>query len=95
MPKSRLLLIACFRMETNTNNNPPAGDLRPNIYAALIITLVLAVAAVALRFLARRLVKIPLWLDDWLTLVSLVCTTLSTASPKIDSKGFQGYYTRL
>jgi hypothetical protein len=49
------------------------GNLQPSIYAAVTITLVLAVIAVALRFVARRLTRSPLRLDDWLTIVALVC----------------------
>jgi hypothetical protein len=64
--------LADFKMNSTTSSNPPAGDLQPDLHAALIITLILAVAAVALRFLARRLVKASIWLDDWLTLLALV-----------------------
>ena len=59
-------------MDSTPDSNPPAGNLQPNLYAAVIITLTLAVAAVSLRFLARRLVKAPLWIDDWLALAALV-----------------------
>src|SRR6516162_3936439 len=51
----------------------PAESLQPNIYAAVCITTALAVVAVPLRFLARRLIRTDLWLDDWLSLVALVC----------------------
>jgi hypothetical protein len=59
-------------MDSTPNNNPPAGNLQPDIHAALTVTLILAITAVALRFLARRLVKASIMLDDWLTLVALV-----------------------
>lgn len=36
--------------------------------------LALATCAVSLRFYARRVQKVPLLLDDWLTLPSLVCS---------------------
>jgi hypothetical protein len=59
-------------MDSTPSSNPPAGNLQPDIHAALIVTLILAITAVALRFLARRLVKASIMLDDWLTLVALV-----------------------
>jgi hypothetical protein len=54
--------------------------MQPNIYAALIITVILAFSAVMLRLLARRLVRTPLWLDDWLTLVALVGAPASSSA---------------
>jgi hypothetical protein len=71
-------------MEGTSNNTIPAGDLQPNLYAVIIITLTLAMWAVALRFLARRLVKAGLWLDDWLSLMALVRRMRSTAYFSID-----------
>jgi hypothetical protein len=59
-------------MDSIPRNNPPSGNLQPNLYAALIVTPILAIIAVALRFFARRLVHASMWLDDWLALVALV-----------------------
>jgi hypothetical protein len=59
-------------MDSTPSSNPPAGNLLPDLHAALVVTLMLAITAVALRFLARRLVKASILLDDWLTLVALV-----------------------
>lgn len=67
-----LSFLTDFKMDSTPSSNPPAGNLQPNLHAALIVTLILAVTAVILRFLARRLVKASIWLDDWLTLVALV-----------------------
>ena len=54
----------------------PTPDLsesyRPSLYAAAIITWILALIAVALRFTARRLTHLHLWYDDWLVVVALV-----------------------
>jgi hypothetical protein len=60
-----------FKM-ASVSSNPPAGNLQPNIHAAVIITPIIAIIAVSLRFLARRLVHASMWIDDWLTLVALV-----------------------
>ena len=45
---------------------------RPQVYAAEIAVYPLAVVAVVLRFLARRVAKNPLWIDDWFILVAFV-----------------------
>lgn len=58
---------------------PPGTDIHasraPQIYAATIITFLLAVLAVALRFWARRLLKARVWLDDWIIVLALVFAT--------------------
>jgi hypothetical protein len=59
-------------MDSMPRSNPLSGNLQPNLYAALIVTPILAIIAVALRFLVRRLLHTPMWLDDWLALVALV-----------------------
>jgi hypothetical protein len=59
-------------MDSMPRSNPLSGNLQPNLYTAVIVTLILAIIAVALRFFARRLVHTSMWLDDWLTLVALV-----------------------
>jgi hypothetical protein len=59
-------------MDSTPSSNPPPGNLQPDLHAVVIVTLILAITAVALRFLARRLVKASILLDDWLTLVALV-----------------------
>ena len=42
------------------------------VYVVTIITYVLVVIAVALRFWVRRLLKTQIWLDDWLAAAALV-----------------------
>ena len=59
-------------MDSIPRSNPPSGNLQPNLHAAVIVTPILAITAVALRLFARRLAHVPLWLDDWLTLAALV-----------------------
>jgi hypothetical protein len=59
-------------MDSIPRSSPPSGNLQPNLHAAVIVTPILAITAVALRFLARRLVHARMWLDDWLILVALV-----------------------
>jgi hypothetical protein len=59
-------------MDSMPRSNPPAGNLQPNLYAAVIATPILAIIVVALRFISKRLVHSAMWLDDWLTLVALV-----------------------
>ena len=82
-------------MNSTPSNNPPAGNLQPDIYAAVIITLILAVTAVALRFIARRLVKASIWLDDWLTLVALVrYSSIQEFHPSSIITSFQVYDSR-
>src|SRR5204862_2380102 len=66
--------LAHAEMESTPNSVRPNGNIQQDIYVATIITLILAVIAVALRFLARRLIRSPIWLDDWLILVALVCS---------------------
>lgn len=45
---------------------------RPQVYAAVIATYILAAIAISLRFWARKLLKTKLWLDDWIAAASLV-----------------------
>ena len=59
-------------MDSISRSNPPSGNLQPNLHAAVIVTPILAITAVVLRFSARRLAHASMWLDDWLTLVALV-----------------------
>ena len=48
-------------------------DMRPNIIAASTISIILAYAAVTLRFVARWRVRAAVLADDWWILVALVC----------------------
>ncbi|KAM5528463.1 hypothetical protein FOXYSP1_18944 [Fusarium oxysporum f. sp. phaseoli] len=48
----------------------------PEIVAALATTWAIATICVPLRFFARRLKGYPLWIDDWLALFSLACTSV-------------------
>ena len=43
--------------------------------ATSIVTWVLAVAAVVLRIVCRRMRKMRLWIDDWLIIAALVHTS--------------------
>ena len=56
---------------------PPGLNLAetqvPRILGVNIATYVLAVIAVSLRFVSRRLVRSYLWWDDWLMVLALVC----------------------
>ena len=56
---------------------PPGIDLRatqvPRILGVNIATFALAVMAICLRFIARRLTRLPYWWDDWLMLPAIVC----------------------
>ncbi len=44
----------------------------PEIICAVSITWFLALVAVGARILSRRLIRYPLWYDDWLIVASLV-----------------------
>jgi hypothetical protein len=76
------------------SSNQPTGNLQPNLHAAVIVTPTLAIIAVALRFLARRLVRTSIWLDDWLTLVALVRYPLTKEIPISIITLFQVYDNR-
>lgn len=58
---------------------PPGVGLQdtqvPRILGVNIATFTLAVAAISLRFTARRLTHLPFWWDDWLMLPAIVCLT--------------------
>ena len=63
--------------------DPPAGlDLSesqvPRILGVNIATLILAILAVALRFISRRVSNAKFWWDDWLTLPALVSVSSSS-----------------
>ena len=55
---------------------PPGLDIhasrQPSLYAATIITWILAVVAVGLRFWCRKMTKSGYKLDDWLVVVATV-----------------------
>lgn len=59
---------------------PPGLDLTetqvPRILGVNISTFVIAIVAVALRFVCRRMNRAPLWWDDWLMIPSLVMANL-------------------
>lgn len=62
-------------MADPTQPLPPAyiaADEGPQLDAITIAVFTLAVVAVTLRFLARVLIKAPIWWDDFLILVALV-----------------------
>ncbi|KAF2806913.1 uncharacterized protein BDZ99DRAFT_422208 [Mytilinidion resinicola] len=62
-------------MESNPSHIDLSASRQPQIWAAIGTTYALAVICVALRFLARRLVKFTFWLDDWLVLGALAILT--------------------
>ena len=55
---------------------PPGIDLSasevPRILGVNIATFILAVIAIVLRFMARRLTRAPFWWDDWLMIPAIV-----------------------
>ena len=56
---------------------PPAGidlsqNLGPTILAASLTTWLLALIAIALRLVGRRMKGVTLWLDDWLIIAAVV-----------------------
>jgi hypothetical protein len=72
-------------MDPMPRSDPPAGNLQPNLYAAVIATPILAIMVVALRFISKRLVHSTMWLDDWLTLVALVRYSPIQEPPILDN----------
>jgi hypothetical protein len=72
---------------------PPPSDLDlnetrvPEIFGALISTWALAAIVVVLRIVARRLKGNPLWIEDWLVLVSLVFSPTSPFQQKRSAHG--------
>jgi hypothetical protein len=72
-------------MDSMHRSNPPAGNLQPNLYVAVIATPILAILVVALRFISKRLVRSSMWLDDWLTLVALVRYSPTQELPILDN----------
>ena len=65
---------------------PRLNDSRqPEVLAAIIVMMVLAIAAVVLRLIARRLSAARLGIDDFLILVALV-HSLQSLSPLISDK---------
>ena len=50
-----------------------AENRAPEIYAAHITIYCLAVVAVTLRLITRKLIRSSLWWDDYFILASLVC----------------------
>lgn len=51
---------------------PLEQDLRQEVRILTIIFTIIAVVVVALRFVSRRKIKAPFWVDDWLILAALV-----------------------
>lgn len=49
------------------------GSLRPDVFAAMLCTLIPALLALALRIHARVSRKVKLWYDDYLAIAALVC----------------------
>ena len=58
-------------MQPNTDSSDPTDELR-NLGGSIIATWLIALIAVCLRFLARRLSKAGLWYDDWLVIPAAV-----------------------
>jgi hypothetical protein len=57
-------------------------DQAPQLIALFVVITALAVFAVALRLIARRLAQLPLWWDDYLLIVASVSGAL----------GFYGFH---
>ena len=49
-----------------------SDTVQPNLIATIVLGLAVACLAVILRFLARRMNKLPFRADDWLVLLALV-----------------------
>ena len=49
------------------------SDKRTLVVSTGIAMLILAVVAVVLRFVSRRVIRVPFLIDDWLMLAALVC----------------------
>lgn len=65
-----------------TSYEMPAGtdlseSMQPTILAVNIIGFVLSAAAVGLRLVARKMSNAPLWWDDWMIVLALVCLNAS------------------
>lgn len=48
-------------------------SIQADVYTSVLITLVPAILSFGLRFYARSIKKVPLWWDDWLAVVGMVC----------------------
>ena len=48
------------------------AGLQPDVYASIFITMAAASTALALRLIARRMTKVPLWYDDYFAVVAFV-----------------------
>ena len=62
-------MSSTLKFDPNVNGN---ASNAPQLYAAAITSYILAVAAVALRFWSRRLMRTRLWVDDWTIAGALV-----------------------
>jgi integral membrane sensor domain MASE1 len=58
------------------------ADLLPNIYSSVVVTLVVAVVALVLRFISRRITKQKVWYDDWLCVVAFVSPCSRFSPPR-------------
>ena len=58
-------------MQQSTGDSDPTAELT-SLRGVIIATWVMALLAVCLRFLARRLSKAGLWYDDWLMIPATV-----------------------
>ncbi|KAM0799831.1 hypothetical protein BDR22DRAFT_822202 [Usnea florida] len=61
-------------MQQATDSSNPTGELR-RLGGSIIATWLIALIAVCLRFLARRLSKAALWYDDWLIIPAVLVAT--------------------
>ena len=66
------------------NSPPPGVDLSetqvPRILGVNIATYILALIAINLRFVSRRLSRAPFWWDDWLMIPAIVSYRIATLS---------------
>ncbi|KAF2491429.1 hypothetical protein BU16DRAFT_565134 [Lophium mytilinum] len=79
-------------MGSNINLN---ATQQPQIWAAVGTTYALAVAFVALRTFARRLLRNTLWLDDWLLFASLASLTALLVVIKLSTDSGLGRHTAI
>ena len=68
--RSQVLLLSLQMQQSSVDGNPT--DEVMSLRAIVVATWAMALIAVCLRFLARRLSKAGLWYDDWLMVPATV-----------------------
>lgn len=67
------------------NVEDPDADLRALLNISSAVMMVFSISAVGLRFLSRRLIRVPYLMDDWLILAALVRIRYNIILPCADS----------